>query len=303
MPPAQTPRAQPVAGLLFGLGAYGLWGVAPIFWRFLGDVPAPELLAHRLVWACACFGLVLLVRGRGSELSAIVRGSGVTRLRLGAAALLVATNWFIFVYAVLVDRVLDVSLGYFINPLVSVALGRIVLGEKLRRAQALAVAIAAVGIAVVATRVGGAPWISLALAGSFGTYGLLRKTTDVPPLAGSAFETLVLLPFGLAFIAWLYARGESQFLIGATATDLLILGTGPVTAIPLLLFVNAARALRLSTLGFLQYLAPSIQFLLAVFVFREATTPTRLVAFALVWLALAVFSVDAWRQHTTARTR
>lgn len=289
-------------GLAYGLGAYGFWGVAPLFWRLLADVPAPELLAHRLVWACVCFMAVLALRGRLAELRDVVRGSGATRWRLLASAVLVATNWFIFVYAVLVDRVLDVSLGYFINPLVSVALGRILLGEHLRRTQVVAVAVAAAGIAVVALRVGGIPWISLVLAGSFGTYGLLRKTTDVPPLSGSAFETLALLPFGLAFIAWLYARGESHFVTGAgLGTDLLMLATGPITAIPLLLFVNAARRLRLSTLGFLQYLAPSVQFVLAVSVFGEPTPPTRIAAFVLVWVALALFSVDAWRHRPRSR--
>jgi chloramphenicol-sensitive protein RarD len=278
-----------------------LWGFAPLFWRLLGAVPATELLAHRLSWACVLFCGWLAVRGRLGEVRAVFRTPGV-RWRLVGAAVLVATNWFVFVYAVLVGRVLDVSLGYFINPLVSVALGRLVLGERLGRLQLAAVAVAAGGIAVVAIAAGGLPWISLVLAGSFGGYGLVRKTTRVAPLPGSAFETLLLLPFGLAFIAYLSAHGESHFLSGhGPATDVLMIGTGPVTAIPLLLFVNAARRLRLTTVGFLQYLAPSLQFVVAVGLFHEPTPAPRLAAFALVWLALAIFTYDAWRSARGGR--
>lgn len=287
------------SGPLYAVGAYGIWGIVPIYWKWLSKVPALELVAPRIVWTALLLVVLLAISGRAREIA-----FGDRRLirPVLVAALLVAFNWFIFIHAVQTDQVLATSLGYYINPLVSVALGRILLGEHLRRTQVVAVAVAAAGIAVVALRVGGIPWISLVLAGSFGTYGLLRKTTDVPPLSGSAFETLALLPFGLAFIAWLYARGESHFVTGAgLGTDLLMLATGPITAIPLLLFVNAARRLRLSTLGFLQYLAPSVQFVLAVSVFGEPTPPTRIAAFVLVWVALALFSVDAWRHRPRSR--
>ncbi len=243
----------------------------------------------------------LVAAGQGRELWAVARTPRIRR-RLLVSAGLVAINWFVFFYAIIVDRVLDVSLGYFINPLVSVALGRVFLGETLRRLQWVAVIAAAGGIAVVAVAAGGLPWISLTLALSFGAYGLLRKTVDVPPLAGSTFETLLLLPLAFGFLMWL---GDDGYILGGgvSLTDLIILGAGPATAIPLLLFVNAARRLRLTTLGFLQYLAPSLHFVLAAAVFGEPTPAPRLAAFGLVWAALGLFSYDAWRGRAAARAQ
>ncbi len=282
------------AGLGFGLAAYGLWGFAPLFWRLLEHVPALELLGHRVLWGFAFFAIYALATGQLQGLRAVL-GDAALRRRLAAAALFVGCNWFVFVYAVMTNRVLDVSLGYFMNPLLSVALGRFVLRETLRPLQVVGVALAAVGVLVVAMGAGGLPWISLVLATSFGLYGLIRKTTKVPPLVGSTFETLVLAPAALGGLIWLGLRGEGHLLAVDASTDLLLVCTGPVTAVPLLLFVHAAKRLPLTVVGFLQYLAPSLQFALAVLAFGEELRPSKLAAFGLVWAGLAVFSVSAIR--------
>jgi chloramphenicol-sensitive protein RarD len=284
------------SGLAFGFTAYGLWGFAPLFWHELGHVPALEVLGHRVVWGLVFFGLYAAGTGKAKAVLAVLRDRTVRR-RLATTATLVGFNWFVFVYAVMTDRVLDASLGYFINPLLSVALGRFVLGETLGRWQVVAVALAAAGVAVVAVSADGVPWISLVLAGSFGLYGLLRKTTDAPALVGSTFETLVLAPLALGWLVWLAMQGQSHAFTGDATTDVLLICTGPVTAVPLLLFVHAAQRLPLSVVGFLQYLAPSLQFALAVLAFGEQLQPQKLVAIGLVWAGLAVFTVAATVQR------
>ena len=290
------------AGLLFGLAAYGAWGVAPIFWRAIASVDALQILAHRLLWAWAFFAGWAWLRGRMPELRATFADRHL-RVRLAVAAVLLCGNWFVFVYAVLTDRVLDASLGYFINPLVSVALGRFVLGERLTRLQAVAVVLAAVGIAVAAWVAGGLPWISVVLAGSFGGYGLMRKTVRVPAIVGSTFETTLLAPFALVYLAWVHAHGDGVLANQSRTLDLLLVSTGIVTALPLLAFVAAARRLTLTTLGFLQYLAPSLQMLLALALFGERLSASRLTAFGFVWLALALFATDAVRRRPRASRR
>lgn len=277
------------SGLAFGLAAYGLWGFAPLFWRLLGGIPAFELLGHRVVWGFVFFVVYVLLTQRTAALRAVFVDRRLA-LRLTAAALCVGTNWFVFVYAVMTDRVLDVSLGYFINPLLSVALGRFVLEERLKRLQVIGVGLASIGVLLVSTSAEGLPWISLVLASSFGVYGLLRKTTSVDPLVGSTFETLVLAPVALAGLVWLGVQGQGHLFADGATTALLVC-TGPVTAVPLLLFVNAARRLPLTVVGFLQYLAPSLQFALAVLVFGEQLQPLKLAAFGLVWAGLLVFSL------------
>ena len=284
-----APDREVAIGLLFALVAYGSWGILPLFWRQLAAVDAVQLLAHRVVWAWVFFcGWSLATRQLGTARRALHK-----RGRLGIAALLLGANWFVFVYAILTHRVLDASLGYFINPLVSVALGRFVLGERLSRPQLIAVSLAAIGIAVAAWFAGGLPWIAIVLAGTFGGYGLVRKTVDVPPVAGSAFETTLLLPIALAYLGWIHVQGDGVMGTLGTSTDLLLLATGLVTALPLLAFVNATRRLTLTTIGFMQYLAPSLQFALATWLLGEPLSPTRLLAFVCVWLGLLVFVIDA----------
>lgn len=279
-------------GWIFGLVAYGLWGVLPMFWKQVQHINPWELLAHRVVWSGVVFAAWLALRRQLPAIRAALADPAVRR-RLALSAVLLAGNWFVFVYAVITDRVLDASLGYFINPLVSVAMGWILLGERLRPRQIVAVALAAIGIAFSAWRAGGLPWIALALAGSFGSYGLLRKTTKVPPIAGSAVETLVLGPFALGYVLWLASQGGGSFFAVSRSTDLWLLATGLVTAAPLFAFVNAAPRLRMTTLGFLQYLAPSLQFAVATLIFGEPLASTRLWSFGFVWLGVSIFVVDA----------
>ena len=285
-------------GVFYGIGAYGFWGVIPIFWKALDHIDPFESSAHRVIWACASFVGFTLALGRASALFAVMRNRRLLR-SLAVSAALLCTNWVVFVFAVSSDRVAEASLGYFINPLVSVALGRIVLGEALTRWSQFAIAVAGAGVVVIATTTGAVPWISLCLAGSFGLYGLLRKTTDVDALIGSSVETLLLLPLATTAAIWLH---DSQWRSEPMSIALLLL-TGPVTALPLLWFTRAARRLRLTTLGLLQYLTPSTQLLVAVFLFEEPMPQGRLVGFALIWVALALYSAHRLRDSAQALAR
>jgi chloramphenicol-sensitive protein RarD len=279
---------------LAGVTAYALWGVVPVYWKQLGAAPAVEVLAHRAVWGLGAFALIAAAAGQLAAVRAALRDRKVVATMALSGALL-AVNWGTFVYAVETDRLLHASLGYFINPLVSVALGTLVLGERLRRGQQVAIALAAAGVAVLAWQAGTLPWIALVLAATFGAYGLVRKTARVPALAGSAVETLIMAPIGAAYLVALAARGDGLLGHASATTTALLVGTGVITAVPLVLFTVAARRLPLSTIGFLQYLAPTGQLVLAVAVYDEPFDPGRLVAFGLIWAALAVFTASAWR--------
>jgi chloramphenicol-sensitive protein RarD len=286
-------------GLVEGVLAYVLWGIVPLYWKLLASVSAVEVLAHRAAWGLGAFIALVFVTRKGSELEAAAKD----RRTLGVMAIsgaLLAVNWGTFVGAVATGHLLDASLGYFINPLVSVALGTIVLREKLRRLQWLAIALASAGVILVAAQSGHAPWISLVLAGTFALYGLVRKTARVDALVGSTIETALMTPLAIAYLVYL---GGGALTRGDTSLSLLLLATGPVTAIPLLLFTRAARALPLSTVGFLQYLAPTGQFLIAVLAFGEPFAPARLIAFGLIWIALAAFTADASRDLRASRAR
>lgn len=287
-------------GLAYAIAAFLWWGLSPIYWKLLDHVSASELLAHRVVWLCALLAVLLAARGRLAELVAAVRSRRVM-LTLLVTTGLIAVNWFTFIWAVNSERTLEASLGYFINPLVSVLLGLVVLRERLSRAQGLALGLAAAGVALLTARVGQVPWAALTLAFSFGFYGLLRKTVDAGPTVGLLVETLLLSPLALVYLIRLQASGGGAFGTISPATDGLIAVSGVVTALPLLWFTHGARRLPLSTIGFLQYLAPTVQFLLAVFAFREPFTPAHLAAFGLIWAALAVFSVDARERYRASR--
>ncbi len=269
------------------------WGFAPLYWKLLGQAGSVEVIAHRVCWSVAFLGAWLLLRHRAR----VLRHVAVDRRVLAALLLsgaLVAVNWLVFVYAVNTDRVLSTSLGYFINPLVSVLLGSLVLGERMVGAQRLAVALAAAGTLYLTFRVGEPPWLALALAFSFGFYGLVRKLTDVGPMVGLFWETLMMTPVALAWLWWFGRAGESTFGALETTHDLLLIGTGLVTVIPLVLFATAARGLPLITIGIMQYLAPSISFCLAVFLYREPFTPDHAVAFAAIWSALGLYTAAGW---------
>jgi len=295
MPSSAASQREITVGLAYAIAAYAWWGVVPIYWKLLTHVPPLELTAHRALWCVPIFGGLLWLRGRVPELRHRIRERKVRRAFLVSSALL-ALCWLTFVYAVETGRVLHVSLGYFINPIVSVLLGRIVLGERLRRLQWVAVALAAAGVAQLSTEAGELPWISLVLAFTFGLYGLARKTAPMDALPGSTLEVVIMLPFALACLIWVALTGDGHFSLVDPATDTLLLGTGIITAVPLLWFANGARRLPLSTIGFVQYLAPTGHFFLAVLVFGEAFSALHLRAFACIWAGVAVFSIEAWRR-------
>ena len=278
-------------GLWFAFAAYGLWGVLPLFWRLLRHVPAGEQLLHRVVWAGVVMAALLLARGRLGELRPVFADPR-RRRRLALSAVVLAINWFTFLYAIETNRVLHASLGYYLNPIVSVVLGMLVLGERLRRLQWAAVFAAAAGVIVLLWRAGEFPWIGLVLAAAFGSYGLLRKTIEVDPLPGSTVEAgLLAIPCVLT-ILWLELEGASHFAGPDLSTTALLLASGPLTAVPLLLFTTAARRLPLFALGFMQYITPTSHFLLAVFVFGEVFTPAHAVAFVAIWGGVALFALD-----------
>lgn len=293
-------RNEAAVGAVGALSAYVLWGVFPIYFKWVADVSPGEVLAHRIVWSLLIMAAVILVRRR---LGMVRRALADRRQLVGlmASALLISLNWLTFIYAIQSDRALQASLGYYINPLVSVLLGMLFLGERLRPRQGIAFALAVVGVAYLTWMGGVFPWISLTLACSFGLYGLVRKALPVGAQSGLLIETLLLSPLALGYLAWLASDGAMQFLAVDRATDGLLMLSGLVTTLPILLFTFAAQRLRLSTLGFLQYINPTMQFLLAVFLFREPMSEAHLTAFAFIWSALALYSYDTLQTERRRR--
>jgi chloramphenicol-sensitive protein RarD len=283
-----TPRS----GLAAGVGAYLLWGLFPLYWPLLAPAAPVEILAHRVLWS-AVFAAVVLAPAIGFRWVATLGRRRALLLALAAA--LVTVNWGTFIYAVNSSHVVEASLGYFINPLVTVALAVGVLGERLRRAQWAAVAIGALAVAVLTLDYGRPPWIAIVLALSFGTYGLTKKRAGVDGVQSFAFESALIAPLALAYLLWIGHTGAGTFTSDGAGHAALLAGAGVVTAIPLMLFGAAAIRVRLSTLGLLQYLAPILQLAIGVFVDGEAMPLSRLAGFALVWVALLVFTADALR--------
>ena len=283
-------------GALFGAGAYLLWGVFPLYFPLLGPAGPVEILAHRISWSLLVMGiLVLLVKRRAG-----VRAIFADRRRLitlAVAASFLGLNWGVYIYGVTSEQVVETSLGYFITPLITVALGVVVLQERLRRAQWAALSLAAIAVLILAVENGRPPWIALILAFSFGTYGLLKKTARVGSVEGLAVETAVLAPVALAYLAWLGLGGGSTFASHGPDHVVLLALTGVITAVPLLLFGAAASRVPLTTLGLLQYLAPTVQFLIGVLVLSEPLGMAKLLGFGLVWVALLGFTVDLVRHN------
>ena len=280
-------------GVLSAALAYVLWGLFPLYFKQLASISPLDVLVHRVVWSLAFLLGVLAVRRQWTWLRDVLRQPKV----LGAfavSALLLSANWLTYIWAVTHDHVIDASLGYFITPLVNVLLGYTVLHERLRAMQWTAVALAAAGVLWLALHGGQLPWIALVLACTFGGYGLMRKTAALGALEGLALETMLLAPAAFALLAWAASQGTSSFPASSALVNTLLVGIGPVTAIPLLLFATGARRIRLATLGLLQYLAPSIQFVLGVWLFHEAFTSARLVGFCLIWAALVTYSAEGW---------
>ena len=276
-------------GTTYGVAAYAMWGLFPLFWPLLEPASALEVLAHRVLWSLIVVA-VLLAATRG--LAAVRAVRGVTLARLSVAAVLLAVNWGTYIYGVNSGQVVETSLGYFITPLVSVALGVVVLGERLRPLQKVAVAAAAVAVAILAVQNGRPPWIALVLAFSFGCYGLLKKQAGVGAVASLAVETAVLAPVFACYVGFLAFTGTGTFTSEGPGHAVLLASAGVVTAVPLLAFGAAATRVPLTTLGLLQYVAPTLQLMCGVLLRHEPFGGVRLVGFAMVWAALAVFSAD-----------
>lgn len=286
------------SGLLYGLAAYVMWGAIPIYFRWLGSIASSyDILAHRIVWSALLLILVIsLMRGRWSQLRSAFSNPR-TALTLGFSSFLIAINWFVYIYGVETERVMHCSLGYFMTPLVNVAMGVFLLGERFRLWQGVALAFAALGLMLMASMTEGFPWIAVSLAATFSTYGLMRKLAPVDTVVGLTAESLLLVPLALGY---LFSVGNAWHHSDSTGHWMLIV-SGPATVIPLFCFGQAARLLPLSMLGFLQYLSPSLQFLVAVVLFKEHLNLVKAIAFGLVWLGLIIFTVDLIRRQAQTR--
>jgi len=280
-------------GGYFALAAYCIWGVAPIYFKLVGHVQPLEIIAHRVTWSAILLMAVLALSGKLGELRLPLKSLGWLLL----SAMLLACNWLIFVFAVLNDQIIDTSLGYFINPLVSVFLGIFFLGERLRPLQWLALSIAFLGVMIQLVVLGHLPLISLALAFSFGFYGLIRKNLNLPAVSGLALETLIILPFALGYLVWQQAQGALAFSNLSLETDLLLVLGGVVTSLPLLFFAGAVTRLSLTTVGIFQYLAPSLTLLLAVFYFEEPFNRVQFATFFCVWVSIIIFTTESLGYH------
>ena len=289
------------AGVIAALAAFGFWGLVPIYYKGLQSVGAWEVLAHRVIWSVPLLIIFLVIRDRGQFWKKL-RLPLVSIAWLVLSGLTVSINWVVFVWAVANDHILDTSLGYFGTPLVNVLLGYVFLKERLSQLQFIAVIVAATGTLYLAWYLGRPPWIAITLAVSFGLYGLLRKRLTVGPMLGLLWETSLMFPVALAYVLWLYSQSGMHFSHVSTGIDLLLIGSAFVTVLPLIWFNMAAQKLPLSILGFFQYLAPSMSFLIAVFLYGENFTAGHAVAFGCIWLALALVSVEPFR-HARRRLR
>lgn len=277
-------------GVLLAGSAYLVWGLFPLYFKLLHEVPALEILLNRMLWSLLFLCGVLAWRRQWSWLGNLQRK---VVAGFASSALLLSANWFVYIWAINHDQVIDASLGYFITPLVNILLGFVLLRERLRPGQWVAVALAALGVAWLTWQTGRLPWIGLILALTFGTYGLLRKTSQLGALEGLSLETALLFPFALAYLGWLTFNGQNALLTQTTPVKLWMIAAGPITAIPLLLFAAGARRIPMTTLGLLQYIAPFIQLLLGVWLFHEPFDSHKLAGFVAIWAALVVYSLES----------
>ncbi len=283
-------------GLLLAAGCYTLWGLFPVYFHLLHEVPPEQVLMHRMLWSLLLLGSVLTIRGQWGWLRDLL-GSPRVIGGFAASAGLLAANWFIYIWAVNHGHVVDSSLGYFMTPLVNILLGALVLKEQLRRSQWLAIGMAALGVLWLTFLSHGFPWIGLSLAITFGTYGLLRKTAALGALEGLSLETLLLFPLAAGYLAYLHLTGQNTFATAPVRLQLWLAAAGPITAIPLIMFAAGARRIPLSLLGLMQYIAPTLQLLLGVLLYQEPFAAERAIGFAFIWTALAVYSAEGLMRY------
>lgn len=295
--PQDSPR-----GLAFAFAAYFTWGLMPVYMKAIGYIPAAEIVAHRIVWSLPIAAATLIALGRTQD----VRRALHTPKTLGMAvvtAALITVNWSVYVWAIAVGRAVEAALGYYINPLISVAMGALLLGERLSRLQVAAMVLATAAVALLTVKAGGLPWVSLALGFSFAFYGFLRKTLPVGPSQGFFLEVLILFLPALGYIVWLQANGQGHFLPNEPFDLFMLVGCGPFTAIPLLMFGFGAKLLRYSTIGLMQYIVPTMIFLTAVLVFGEPFGGVRAVAFCMIWVALVIYTASTFAGRGARRQR
>jgi len=298
----RSEKSHETSGLIAAIAAFTTWGLIPIYWKLLAAVPATEILAHRFVWTTIFLLIVLSWQRRWPELIANVR-SPRARIYCLTGGLAIASNWFLFIYAVNTDRVVESSLGYFMTPLMNVLFGAIFLHERLTRLQFVSVLLAALGVLNLTFGYGRFPWIAVLLCVTFGIYGLLRKQSGTAAIPGLFVETILLVPFALVFLIYLQRSGTLMFARAGWSLSMLLISTGVVTAVPLFWFGYATRHLRLITVGFLQYLSPIGSFFLGVFLYHEPFTRGHLITFVLIWLALALFTGEAVLRWRSSRVR
>lgn len=283
-------------GVIFALAAYTFWGVAPVYFKLVKQVPAFEILAHRIIWAFVLVLILIIAMHRMDRILPIVRSPKLI-LRLALATVLLGGNWFLFIWAINTDHLLDASLGYYINPLLNVAIGMAFFGEKMRRLQLVAIAMAVLGVAIQIITFGAVPWVALALASSFAIYGAIRKRLPVDSISGLWLETALLAPIMLGYLMFFANSSASDLTANSWHLNLLLVAAGLVTTVPLLCFTAAAQRIRYSTLGFFQYIAPSMMFLLAVLAYGEPLEESKLITFVIIWGALALYTVDSVLQR------
>lgn len=297
MTQASSPNEDSLSGFFYALGAYVFWGFLPLYMKALAHVPPAEVVAHRILWSLPVAGLVIWGLGRTADLRTALR----TPRMLGMAAVtaaLISINWGIYVWAIGAGFALEAALGYYINPLFSVLLGRVLLKERLEPAQWLAIGLATAAVVLLTVEAGRLPIVALGLTVSWGAYAYLKKSLPIGPNQGFTLEVMLLAPFAAGYLAYVAWAGQGHFMAGVGRDDLLLIGTGLVTAIPLMVYANGAKRLRLSTIAMMQYIAPTMIFLIAVFVFDEPFGTMRLVAFPMIWAALVIYTVSMLRARS-----
>ena len=280
-------------GFVYGLLAFIIWGFLPLYWKMLSQVPASETLAHRVLWSFVFLAAIIVILRRAGSLTQYLLDKKKLML-IAVCSLLISINWFLYIWAVNNNHVIEASMGYYMLPLISVFLGVVFLKEKITTWQCLAIVMAVIGVLIVTIEYGRVPWVALALAVTFGLYGLVKKLLKVEPLSGLTLETAIIAPFAAGYIIFKQLQGVGAFGADYLTITLLLIGAGIVTAIPLLWFAESAKRIELSTIGFMEYVAPTISLLLGIFVFREDFTGTHLTSFIFIWIAIAIYSISKY---------